>query len=258
MKKFFLFLFTAAFVLACNDKKAGSPKNTDLIQQNLKGKVQQYDETTYNVDSTGKTGQADSVIAVTEFDEKGYTSKFIRKDNTGKLKEDQTFTRYDNGALKELSTKADGKQTFRLTTDLDKDGKYITATTYDSTGKMDSYYKNITENEYGEVLTATQYKIDSTLKSSFTSNFQEANYTGGVSKDSAGKETFRSTIKLNEKGDPAEETTVNVMKDTTKTETVSYKYDSYDKNGNWTQRTTYNDKGKPVKIVKRTIIYFKD
>jgi len=47
-------------------------------------------------------------------------------------------------------------------------------------------------------------------------------------------------------------------KDSTKTEVVTYKYDATDDKGNWTQRTTYNDKGKATKMVKRTITYFKD
>ena len=60
------------------------------------------------------------------------------------------------------------------------------------------------------------------------------------------------------KATPSEESTTTVTKDTSKTEKFSYKYDSYDDKGNWTQRTSYNEKGKPVKVIKRTISYYKD
>ena len=124
---------------------------------------------------------------------------------------------------------------------------------------IDENYKDLSENEYGEVLKGTEYKPDNTMKSSFENNYdKDGHFIGGSGKDSTGKEIFHSTVKLNDKGDAAEETTMTVTKDSTKNETVTYKYDSYDDQGNWTQRTTYNDKGKPTKIVKRTYTYYKD
>ena len=81
--------------------------------------------------------------------------------------------------------------------------------------------------------------------------------TGTVT-DSTGKTSYTGSVKLNDKGDPIEETTTTPEKDSTKTEVVTYKYDATDDKGNWTQRTTYNDKGKATKVIKRTITYFKD
>ena len=101
--------------------------------------------------------------------------------------------------------------------------------------------------------------MDNTLKGSFVNSYDNnGHFTGGSGKDSTGKENFHSTVKLNDKGDAVETTTTTTTKDSSKTETVTYKYDSYDEKGNWTQRTTYNDKGKPTKIVKHTITYYKD
>ena len=122
------------------------------------------------------------------------------------------------------------------------------------------YY--ITENEFGEVLTGTEYHPpDNTLKSSFVNNYDKMYYyIGGVGKDSTGKRNFSipTNVKLNDKGDPIEQTTTTVMKDSTKTETLTYKYDSSDDKGNWTQRTEYNEKGKPSKIVKRSYTFYND
>src|SRR5258705_7125215 len=111
MKKFFLVLFAGILFIGCNnEKKAETAKNTDLIQQNLKDKVQRFEEASYTVDSTGKS-KMDSAINVTDFDEKGYQTKYTTKDPSGKITMQQTITHYDNGAAKEIVNMKDGKQT---------------------------------------------------------------------------------------------------------------------------------------------------
>ncbi|MFI5185344.1 MAG: hypothetical protein ACHQF0_01320 [Chitinophagales bacterium] len=260
MKKFFFVLLAGFLVTACNnEKKTEAPKNTDLIGQNLKGKVQHYEEMSYAVDSTGKMGAMDSIINTQDFDEMGYQTTSSGKNSKGEVMSEGTVTHYDKGQVKEFDNKNKGKLTSKMTIEIDSNGKYSRADSYDSTGKITSYYKDITENEYGEVLKGTEYKMDNTVKSSFENSFdKDGHYIGGSSKDSSGKETFHSTVKLNDKGDAAEESDMTVTKDSTKNETFTYKYDSYDDKGNWTQRTTYNDKGKPTKIIKRTYTYYKE
>ncbi|MFI5134057.1 MAG: hypothetical protein ACHQEB_06960 [Chitinophagales bacterium] len=260
MKKLLLLLSAGVLLIACNnEKKTEGPKNTDLISQNLKGKVQHTEEMEYAVDSTGKMGAMDSIINTQDFNEKGYQSGFASKNSKGETKSAGMLTQYDNGATKSVESKTKGVTSFRMEIGIDSNGKYNSAKSFDSSGKMTSYYKDLTENEYGEVLTGTEYHMDNTLKSSFVNSYDKDGHNiGGVGKDSTGKETFHSVIKLNDKGDPIEQTTTTVMKDSTKTETVTYKYDSYDDQGNWTQRTEYNDKGKATKIVKHSYTYYKD
>jgi len=260
MKKFFFLLSSAILLFACNNEKtAEAPKNTDLIQQNLKGKVQSIAEESYAVDSTGKMGAKDSMVTLSDFDEKGYQSKQTTKNSAGMVTDETTITHYDNGATKEVSGVSKGKQTFKFTIEIDSSGKYSGAKSYDSTGNQASYYKGLTQDEFGNVLTGTEYKMDNSVKSSFVNSTDKNGHSiGSVGKDSTGKETFHSTSKLNDKEDVIETTTMTVIKDSTKTETVSYKYDTYDDKGNWTQRTTSNDKGKATKIVKRTVTYYKD
>ena len=81
MNKIFWLLSVGLSLVACNDNKStDSPKNTDLIIQNLKGMVQRTEETSYKVDSTGKIGAMDSCCAsIQEFDEKGYNPKYFSK-----------------------------------------------------------------------------------------------------------------------------------------------------------------------------------
>ena len=257
MKKLVVFCL-AASLIACNtkDKKTETAKNSDLIQQNLKGNVKQLDELTVNIDSTGKM-KPDSSTTITEFDKKGYQSKNSTKDSSGKITSEQTISHNSDGTFKEMLTTKNGKQTFKLTTDV-KDGNYTGGKSYDSTGKQDSYYTDLKTNEYGIVYAGKQHFMNDKIKSTFEMKYDGPNFIGGTATDSTGKTTYTGSIKLDDKGNAAEETATTLEKGATKTEVFTYKYDSFDKTGNWTQRTTYNDKGKPTKIVKRSLVYFED
>jgi hypothetical protein len=265
MKKFFLFLSTGLLLMACNDQTKtataaaeATRKNTDMITQNLKGKVQSINESSYAVDSMGKMGNQDSLTNTSEFTEPGYQSRYITKDNAGKIKEEQTIAQYENGAVKEFMTKKDGKQAGKWEIILDSSGNYKEARVYDSANKMTSYWTDLSQDEYGQVTKGTKYTPDHKMKSMFENSYKNGIFTGSINRDSSGKETFRSSIQLDEKGNAVSMTSTTKMKDTTKTETKTYKYDNMDEKGNWTQRTVYNEKGKPVKIEKRTYTYYKD
>ena len=257
MKKLVIFCI-AASLTACHteDKKTETAKNTELIQQNLKGNVQQLDERTVNMDSTGKM-KPDSSSNIMEFDKMGYQTKSSGKDSSGKMTSDQTVSHNSDGTFKEMITTKNGKQIFKLTTDV-KDGKYTGAKSYDSTGKQDSYYTDLKSNEYGIVYAGKQHFMNDKIKSTFEMKYDGPNFLGGSATDSTGKTTYTGSIKVDDKGNAVEETSTTLEKGATKTEVVTYKYDSFDKTGNWTQRTTYNDKGKPTKIVKRSLVYFGD
>src|SRR5438045_5582990 len=154
MKQMLFVLSSVSLLVACNNsakvESASMAKNSDIVQQNLKGKVQQVEETSFTVDSAG-ANKKDSLVNVNEFDEHGYQTKSLTRDASGKIHTDQTITHADNGAMKEMVTTTDGKTTFRLVTESDKDGKYTGGKSYDSTGKQDSYYTDLATNEYGVV-----------------------------------------------------------------------------------------------------------
>ena len=96
--------------------------------------------------------------------------------------------------MAEMSTMTNNKKTSSLTLDFNNDGKYSIARSYDSTGKIDSYYDDITINENGQVTGAKQHHLGSSMKMSFTSNFEKQFYTAGETKDSIGKVTYSSKI----------------------------------------------------------------
>ena len=259
MKKIAWIPGTGLFLISCNNNKQETegPKNTDLIAQNLKGKVQLTEESSFKVDSTGKIGEMDSCCAsINEFDKKRYNLKFYSKDSKGNSKEEGTMTPYEGGQFKEAITMADGKKKSSFTVRIDKDGKYSGGQSYDSTGKMDTYFSDLKENEYGAVTAGKAYKADSTLKYSFTNDYDKAINRGGHT-DSAGKMIYKSKMKVNDKGDVVEMNNISVSKDSAIHKKETYSYESYDDQGNWTQRTTYDDNGKVTKIVKRVISYYK-
>jgi len=78
-----------------------------------------------------------------------------------------------------------------------------------------------------------------------------------TAKDSVGKMVYSYKAELNDKGEVAKSTSVEVGKDSTTTKVNTFTYDSFDEQGNWTQRTTYDEKGKATKVVKRAFTYFK-
>lgn len=260
MKLFLLSLSSAVLLLGCNNSAKVEPasmaKNSDVVQQNLKGKVKEFEEVSYTIDSSGAS-KKDSLTNTNQFDEKGYQSKSLAKDSTGKVHTEQTMTHDENGMFTEIVSLTNGKQTFRLTTEF-KDGKYTGGKSFDSTGKQDGYYTDLSTNEYGVVYAGKRHAVDGRIMSTWDSKFDGPIYVSGSSTDSTGKVSYTGSVKVDDKGNPIEEVSTTREKDSTKTQKMTYKYDGYDETGNWTQRTTYDEKGKPSKIVKRTFSYYKD
>jgi hypothetical protein len=249
---------------ACNQKQSAAgpaPAASDLLSENLKGNVTQVESDTYKIDSTGKTGPLDEKN-IEKYDSAGYTSSYITMNGKDSLKSQTNFQHNASGFLLSVQTTG-GKNEKKssMIIEFDSSGKYNLAKSYDSTGKLDIFYTEIITNNYGQVTGANGHHADSTLKMTFTNDFDSVYYVGGVSKDSVGKLTYSSKMVLNEKKDPAkmEEITVTTdpktKKDSTKNTTLTYTYENWDPHGNWTQQTSFDEKGKPVKIIKRIIVY---
>jgi hypothetical protein len=258
MKKIIFFLSVIAISFSCNEKKQETPKNSDLNADNLKGKVEQTTTTDYQVDSTGKMGAQDSCCVETmKYDEKGYITDYISSDKSGANVNKQTYAHYDNGAMKEVKISKNGKQTGIISIKIDKDGKYSGAQEFDSANKLQYYYTDFKENDYGGLTGLKQYKTDSTINSSMSSTFDNAVRTGNESMDSSGKVVYSNQLTLGDKKNVIEAQNKTFTKDSTINKVIKYKYDSMDQQGNWTQRTETDETGKPAKITKREISYYK-
>ncbi len=256
-------MVVSVIVFSCNESKKEITKNTDWHADNLSGKVEQTTDSTYKTDSTGKAVELDSCCVVsTKYDEKGYSSAYTSANKAGTDKEEGTFTHDDKGLFTGQKFIKNGKQMSSLTVE-NKDGVYSGAQSFDSTNKMDFYYTDITANDYGRITGFKQYKPDSTLKSSMTFNYNNQFLKDQSAKDSVGKETSSYAQTFDDKNHVVESTykeikTDSTKKDSTITTVTKYSYDTFDDKGNWVQRTEMNEKGKPVKIVKRTITYYKE
>ena len=259
MKKILFFFLAVLFLISCNEKKQEVSKNADVLVDNLKGKVEQTTETDYKVDSSGKMGEQDSCCIVNaKYDEKGYILSYSSEDKNGANKESEVFTHNDNGTMKSIKNTKNGKPVSSISIQTDKDGKYTTAQESDSMNKLSSYYTDLSENDYGQLTSLRKFKADSTLESSMTSTYDKQIFKGNEVKDSVGKVTYSSTVKLDDKNNVIERATKTVTKDSTINKVITYKYTSFDDKGNWTERTETDENGRPVKVTKREITYYKE
>ena len=186
MKKFFIFL-AGLFLLACssNEKAESKVKYSDLANDNLKGDIQAIEETPYKADSTGKMGEMDSCcITVSQFDENGNSVKYTSKDSKGTVKNESIYSRHESGLWTgSEDTKEGGKPTGSMKVTVDDKGQYALAQTFDSTGKPDVYYKDITQNEFGQVASWKEYDKDSVFRQEGTAKFDKNLQVSFVIKD---------------------------------------------------------------------------
>ncbi|MGN6533744.1 MAG: hypothetical protein ACTHK0_18535 [Ginsengibacter sp.] len=258
MKKSIFLLAALAFIFSCNEKKKELAQNADVRIDNFNGHVQQSVSTDYKVDSSGKTGEQDSCcVVVAKYDENGWITEYNNNDKATPDKKSETFTHHENGLIKEVKMTTDGKTSSTINVK-SENGKYISAVEYDSANKLKNYYTDLSQNDYALLTGMKKFNADSTLSTTMTSTYNKQYFTGNETKDSLGKVTYASTIKLDDKNNPIEVSEKEVIKDSTKNTVTKYKYDAFDKEGNWTERTEMDENGKPKKITKREITYYKD
>ena len=260
MKQLIPFIAGAIFLVSCNNNStsetgATAPLNTDLLAQNLKGKVKTISQSTTTIDSTGKE-KSDSLTTVDSFDEKGYRTMSQTKTNSGKITREEMVKHDSAGRVLEFVSNKDGKLASKMEIEIDAAGNYVGAKTFDSTGKQDGYYKELKQNEYSVVYAGKQYGMNDKIKDEFNMKYDKTHFLGGKTTDSSGKVSYEGAVKVNDKGDMAEEDITYLEKGTPKTEKNTYKYEGEDEKGNWTKRTKFNDKGKPVEVAKRTLTYY--
>lgn len=250
----YLCAFTAlaiAFSACNNSSETVGEKFNDLAGFNLKGDVVSTQDSFFVFDSNG-TMKKDSVYyTLSEYKDRNLVHG-MDMDTLGKTS-NSTIDHYPNGLWKGYNTILNGKSIYKLEIQLDSAGAYTGARSYDSTGKMDYYNTDIKMNKYGAVTAGKLFKADSSLVNNFANDYDSTIYIGGTSTDSSGKVT-KTTVKVNDHGDPVERTTVSPGKDSTMTKVITYNY-VYDGTGNWTQQTEMNEKGKPTKMTRRVITY---
>lgn len=258
MKKIIFLSAIIIVVFSCNQKSQEYAKNADVLADNLKGNVQQTVATDYKTDSSGKMGEQDSCcVSTTKYNEKGYVTEYESDDKSGANKEVGTLSHDDNGNMKDIKNMKNGNTVSSITVVSSPEGKYTSAMEYDSANKLKFYYTDISQNDFGQLTGMKKYNADSSLSGTMVSKYNNNLLTDQEVKDSVGKLIFSSSMKFDDKNNVVESDSKNVTKDSTVSKIKKYKYDSFDDQGNWTQRTELDENGKPVKITKREITYYK-
>jgi hypothetical protein len=261
MRKISIIVAGLFILAACNneEKVAGTTvKYSDRTIEGLKGEVSAIEETPYKTDSTGKIGDVDSCcVDWWEYDENGNYIKSTSKDSKGTLKEEQAAVRYEDGLWKSQKTTKGGKVTGSFETQVDDKGQYVTGQAIDSTGKVEFYYTDLKQNEFGQVTGWKQLDKDSVFRQEGESKYDKNLQTSFTMKDSTGKVKSSSSYKYNDKGEQTEVSNTTITKDSTTTKVTKYTYETRDDMGNWAQRTTWDDKGKATRISKRAYTYAK-
>ena len=257
MKLSIMLVCMVALAAACHQTSSPSEQAnqaiSDLVIENVKGQVVQLETDIYLVDSaSGKMGKLESKSI--EIYSNGYDTSYSYYTASDSSTTVSVYGHNANGYTTSMTTTKKGKPVSSMQLVVDSAGHYTLATSFDSTGKMDTYYDSILSNNYRQVIAAKGHHVDSTLKMTFTNTYDSVYYTGAESKDSVGKLTYLSVIKLNDNNEPMQMDETVVTKDSTKKTITTYTYDGWDKQGNWTQQTAF-EKGIPKKMMRRIITY---
>jgi hypothetical protein len=226
---------------------------TDLEQVNIKGNVTKLVTETYNVDSLVELGKLESVT-IEIFDELGYTITDTTKNFIEKSEVVEFLIFNKNGSLSSSSTYENAKKQSKMLLKYN-DNKCIAIEIYDSNDKLESYYKDIQQTEFGLLASMNCYDTNGKLTMSYENSYDSIYQISATAKDSSGMLTSEVKIHLTDKKYPENMLEVTYFKDSTVKKYLSYKYESWDTEGNWIQQTVFNDKGQPVKVVKRIFSY---
>src|SRR5258706_8278208 len=135
-----------------------------------------------------------------QYDENGNYTGSTSKDSKGALKGESVAERYADGLWKGEKNARDGKKT-GIETKVDDKGNWVSAASWDSTGKMDYYYTGIIQNEFGQVMGWKQYDKDSVFRQEWETKYDKNLQTAYTMKDSTGKVKSSGSSKYNDKGE---------------------------------------------------------
>jgi hypothetical protein len=252
MKPLLKFACGICLLVSCT-KKQQIKYITDLEQVNIKGNVTKLVTETYNVDSLADLGKLE-LVTIEIFDELGHTITDITKNFIDKNEVVEFLIFSKNGSLSSSSTYENGKKQSKML--LKYEGsKCIAIEIYDSKDKLESYYDNIQQTEFGLLSGINSYDANGKLIMSYANDYDSIYQIGATAKDSSGMLTSEVKIHLTDKKYPENILEVTYFKDSTVEKYLSYRYDNWDTAGNWIQQTIFNDKGKPVKMIKRIFSY---
>lgn len=226
---------------------------TDLEQANIRGRVTKLVTETYKVDSLGEVGKLE-LVTIEIFNKLGFTSTDTTKDLIEKNEVVEFLIYNKNGSLSSSSTFENGKMQSKMLLKYD-DSRCMAIEIYDSNNKLESYYGNIQQTDFGLLSSLSSYDTNDKLTMSYTNDYDSIYQISATAKDSIGRLSSAIKIRLTDKKYPENMLEVIYFKDSTIKKYLSYKYESWDTTGNWIRQTVFDDKGKAIKIVNRIFSY---
>ena len=252
MNLFLKFICAGCLLVSCSGKQS-IKYLTDLEQVNIKGRVTKLVTETYKVDSLVQVEELESVT-IEIFNKLGYTNTDTTKDFIEKNEVVEFLIYNKNGSLSSSSTFVNGKIQSKMLLKYD-DSKCIAIEIYDSNNKLESYYGNIQQTDFGLLSSMSSYDTNGKLTRSYTNDYDSIYQISATARDSIGMLSSEVKIHLTDKKYPENMLEITYFKDSAIKKYLSYKYENWDTKGNWIQQTVFDDKGKAIKIVNRIFSY---
>jgi hypothetical protein len=248
MKLSFKFFCTVCIITSCSNIKP-IKYLTDLEQANINGPVMKLITETYQVDSSSKNINLES-LTIEIFNELGNTITDTTK-NFFEKNEVVNFLDFNkNGSLSSLSTFTNGKLQSKMLLQYNDD-KCIAINIFDSSNKLETFYGNISQTEYGLLSSLNSYDAKGKLIMSYENKYDSIYQVSAIAKDSNGIVASKVAIRLTDKKYPKNLDETTYSKGSVLRNYLSYRYEKWDSLGNWIEQRVYNEKGKNMQLIKR-------
>jgi hypothetical protein len=259
MKQRFLLLSVTIFLLSCGDGNKPKSLVSSLLESNTKADVIMTERIAYAVDSLGNQGLMDSSsINTKKYDEEGRMIESVVRHFNGTVSGIWRRSYHPNGLLHKTEETRNGKVVDTEEIFLDDNGKYSYGQYLDSNRQLYEYFIATGQNETGQLLGWKSYTKDSIYIREAQDVYENGMPARYIRKDSAGQLILDRVFRRNEKNEIIEVISTRMVEGVPVKNIINYRYDQYDKKGNWTRCFESDENGKLLKIYLWTYVYSSD
>ncbi|MCG8794595.1 hypothetical protein [Tenacibaculum finnmarkense] len=250
MKKLSLLIIVILTAFSCNNQK----EETDLTKEKLKGRVKSYTEISYKaIERFGKIEKGERLKSIQiKYSNKGNKIETNHYNSYGSLSSKHIYKYGNKGNKIEKSYyNSDGSLSSKHIYKYDNKGNKIEMSYYHSDGilKSKSIYKY---DNKGNEIEMRYYVSDDLGFKSISKYDNKGNEVEMRYYDSGGNFDEEYYSKYDNKGNKIEMSSSNAFGKKSK---YIYKYDNFDKKGNWTKKITFKNEI-PDDILEREFEYF--
>lgn len=235
-----------------------SKKYSSLLRDGLKGEVLLTETSSYTIDTLYKIIRQDSCcINRTEFDKNGNSIRSGRFTINNVYQGGTITTYHSNGLQKEIRYLNKQKtETAREIFFIEKNGNYTGGEAYDE-GKLLRAFKISGQNEYGQWTKLNWYSLDGKIYREEVYTYEENRKIKESWKeykdDPNGLIVQDLSTTYNDRGEMVSQVGIHTFLGTVNQK--SNRIFEYDQYGNWIQYIIIDKYEKPIRIVKRRLIY---